>query len=148
MNEDDNTTESTDFIQNDDDELQFMPIKRRRSSSNEDQKKNFETFTKTIRDNQSKKLEMFEKVLKPQTELELFFASMCKTCEKFNPIEQAKIKMEVSRLVSQMEMEHLQNNIANNEDTLYGTYSIESIPIDNDVDNFIEYIENDENYVY
>lgn len=45
---------------------------------------------------------------KPQNELELFFGSMCKTVEKFDALDQAKIKFEISQIVSQYEMAQIQ----------------------------------------
>lgn len=140
FNDDDNSTESVEFVPiSGGDDVDFVqPTKRRRTSSNGEQMKIFETFTKTIQENHVKKLEMFQQVMKPQSEMELFFASLCKTCEKFNPIEKAKLKMELSRIVSQMELEHLQNSIEMNANVLYDTYSSESIPLGDNIEYGIE----------
>lgn len=97
-------------IQNSDDEEKenVQGFKRRRSSSNSDQMKIFETIAKTIKENHSKKIELINQMQKPQNELELFFASICKTVEKFEALDQAKIKFEISQIVSQCEMVQIQ----------------------------------------
>lgn len=90
----------------------IVPVKRRRSSSC-DQMKLYESFAKTLKDNHSQKMNLINQAIessKPQTELELYFSSICKTVEKLSPIEQAKIKMHVSNIVSQAELAQLQAN--------------------------------------
>lgn len=90
------------------------PVKRRRCSSGSgEQMRFFESISKSLEENQSKKFELIQQVMRPQSDLELFFASMCKTVEKFDLIEQAKIKIEVSRIVSNSELAHLEK--ANNQ---------------------------------
>lgn len=73
----------------------------------------FESISRTLKESQSKKLELIQQVVRPQSDLELFFASMCKTVERFDLIEQAEIKIEVSRIVSNSELAHLEK--ANNQ---------------------------------
>lgn len=62
-----------------------------------------------MRNSQTRKLDIIEKMIAtpPQSDLELFFASMCKTVEKFSPINQAEIKMNVTKLVNEAEILHL-----------------------------------------
>lgn len=109
-NDEDSNQDSIITIQNsDDEEKENVPfLKRRRSSSNSDQMKIFETIAKTIKENHSRKIELINQMQKPQNELELFFASMCKTVEKFDALDQAKIKFEISQMVSQYEMTQIQ----------------------------------------
>lgn len=83
-------------------------IKRRRSSSNGDTIKLFESLSKTLKKNNAKRIEAFQQVAEPQSEIQLYFGSICKTVEKFTPIDQAKIKIEISRIVSQFELAHLE----------------------------------------
>lgn len=101
------------MVDNTDD--QCLPhIKRRRCSfGSGDQMRFFESISRTLKESQSKKLELIQQVVRPQSDLELFFASMCKTVERFDLIEQAKIKIEVSRIVSNSELAHLEK--ANNQ---------------------------------
>lgn len=85
----------------------------------------FENLAKSIQESHSKEMEMFQQVIKPQSEMDLFFSSICKSVEKFNAIEQAKIKIEINRIVSQMEMNHLQN-VASNQQIVY---SVQTSPV-------------------
>lgn len=94
----------------------MAPVKRRRSSSTGDQMKLFETFAKSLKDNHSQKMCMLQNAMettKPQTELELYFSSICKTVEKLHPIEQSKIKMQISNIVNQAELAQLQSSQPN-----------------------------------
>lgn len=107
------------------------PIKRRRSNSNSEQMKLFENITRTIKENHSKKMELFQQSMQPQSELELFFASACKTVEKLKPLAQARVKFEVNKIISQAEFDHLEN-IAS-EEVIYtiqsnGNNDSETIP--------------------
>lgn len=87
----------------------LRPIKRRRSSSTGDQLKIFESVAKALKDNQNQRMGMYQSTVEvPQTELELYFSSICKTVEKLPPIEQTKIKMQVSNIVNQAELAQLQ----------------------------------------
>lgn len=63
--------------------------KRRRSSSNSDQMRIYESFAKTMRENHNEKINLIQQLQdpKPQTELECYFNAICKTVEKFPPIE-------------------------------------------------------------
>lgn len=73
----------------------------------------FETFTKTLKDNHTHKMNLFHQAIetsKPLTELELFFSSICKTVEKLKPIDQAKMKMQISSIVAQAELAELQSS--------------------------------------
>lgn len=47
---------------------------------------------------------------KPLSELELFFGSICMTVGKLSPLEQARIKMQISNIVSQAELSQLQQS--------------------------------------
>lgn len=101
-----------------------QPSKRKRSLSNSsDHLKLIENIAKSIKENQSKKLEIFQQAVQPQSELELFFAAICKTVEKFDPMAKAKLKIEISHIVSQAELDHL-NNISNEI-----IYTVQSLPI-------------------
>lgn len=113
-NDEDSSQAGTITIHNSDDEEKenVKCVKRRRTSSNSDQMKIFETIAKTIKENHSKKIELINQMQKPQNELELFFASMCKTVEKFDALDQAKIKFEISQIVSQYEMAQIQAAIS------------------------------------
>lgn len=93
--------------------------KKRRTSSI-DKMKIFENIAKDMKENQTKKLELFQQFSQPKNELELFFASICKTAEKFSPIEQAKLKVSVSRIVGEMEITSLENK------HLFQTFSLEN----------------------
>lgn len=88
--------------------------KRRRSSSasSSDQMRIYESFAKTMRENHNEKMNMIQQLQdsKSQTELECYFASICKTVEKFPPIEQAKVKLQISQIVSQIEIAQLESN--------------------------------------
>lgn len=86
--------------------------KKRRS--NNDQLKVFENMAKDMKESQMKKMEFIQQIVQPKTELELFFASACKTVERFTPLEQAKVKMSVSKIVSEMEFSHLENELSAN----------------------------------
>lgn len=97
------------------------PISKKRRSNNNDQLKIFENIAKDMKDSQNKKMEFIQQFVQPKTELELFFASLCKTVEKFNPLAQAKAKISISNIVSQMEIEHLENMMT--------VEAIESLPI-------------------
>lgn len=81
--------------------------KRRRVS---DQNKNLEVLTQHLKDSQNKKMELLEKMIaapQEQSELQLFFASICKTVEKFTLLDQAIIKMDIIKIVNEMEISHL-----------------------------------------
>lgn len=82
--------------------------KKRRSNNNE-QIKIFETIAKDMKENQMKKMEFIQQIAQPKSALELFFASICKTVERFNPLEQAKIKISISNIVSEIEISRLEN---------------------------------------
>lgn len=84
------------------------PMKRRRSSSTGEQTRMFENIAKTIKENHNKKIEILEQAMKPQSDLQLFFASMCKSAEKLDPIEQIKVKMEISRIINNAELSQLE----------------------------------------
>lgn len=114
-----------------DDDVSIQPIKRKRTSSNGEQIKIFESIAKTFKDNQTKKFEIFQQAMRPQTELELFFASMCKTVEKLGPVEQARVKFEISRIVGNAEIDNLQRMHTQSE-VLYSVTSRN----DNFDDNF------------
>lgn len=129
LGENDDITEypaAVNLVDGDEDCEIIQPSKRRRNASGGQQIKIFETIAKTFSENQSRKLEMFQKAMQPQGELELFFASVCKTVEKFSPLEQAKIKMEMSRIVSQSELEHLEKTPI--------LYTINTFPNDSESD--------------
>lgn len=87
------------------------PMKRRRSSSSGDQLK---VIAHALKENGIKRNEIIQQIMEParkeQTELELFFCSICKTVEKLSPLEQAKLKMQISNLVSHAELSQLENS--------------------------------------
>lgn len=101
---------------------EIVPLKRRRSSSNGDQIRIFENIAQSIKENGTKRSEMIQKILsdsKQETELELFFGSICKTVSKFTPFDQAKMKMRIQNLVSETELAHIERmeqDIMNKED--------------------------------
>lgn len=89
----------------------IFPMKRRRSSSNGDQLRIFENIAHSIKENGAKRSEIIQKILsdsKQETELELFFGSICKTVSKFTPFDQAKMKMKIQNLVSETELAHIE----------------------------------------
>lgn len=92
--------------------------KKRRSNDNE-QIKIFENIAKEMKENQMKKMEFIQQIAQRKSALELFFASICKTVEKFNPLEQAKIKISISNIVSEIEISRLENVAS----------SIEALPV-------------------
>lgn len=80
----------------------------KRHRTNE-QIKIFESIAKDMKENQTKKLDLIQQIIQPKTEIDLFFASISKTVEKFSPLEQAKVKISISNIVSEMEISHLEN---------------------------------------
>lgn len=100
-------------LDDDDDKESAQHYKRRRSSSTGERIKMVETFTKTLKDNHIQKMHMLQQAVessnKPQSELELYFSSICKTVEKLPPLEQAKLKMQISNIVCQAELSQLQS---------------------------------------
>ncbi|XP_055308526.1 uncharacterized protein LOC129572566 [Sitodiplosis mosellana] len=89
------------------DEEYFPRVKRRRSSSNSDHLKFMENIAQTMKENNTKRNEILQHMLteqKPQSELELFFSSICKTVEKFSPIDQVRVKMQINQMVSETEL--------------------------------------------
>lgn len=128
-----------------------QPMKRRRSSSNGEQSKIFENIAHTLKENNFKRNELIQKILadsKAQSELELYFGSICKTVERFSLIEQARVKMQISQIVSQAELSHFEkrnfeivningNNILSNGSNIEtlsfedgSTFSTIEVPID------------------
>lgn len=93
------------------DDGSVRPCKRRRSSSNGEQMKIFENIAQSFKENNSMRNDLIQKIFsdkkEPQSEMELFFLSMCRTVEKFSPLEQATLKMQISQIVSQVELSHL-----------------------------------------
>lgn len=107
--EDDDAADEIALVEDDEEENDFRSHKRKRNTSNSEQMKIFEVITKTLKENNSKKIEMFQKMqADSQSELELFFSCICKTVEKFSPIEQARVKMQISKTVSQCELARLE----------------------------------------
>lgn len=110
---------------------EVFPLKRRRSSSNGDQMKIFENIAHSIKENNSKRNEIIQKMInesKPETELELYFGAICKTVSKFSALEQAKIKMKFNNIVSETEMaylERIESNIINANFEHFETISID-----------------------
>lgn len=93
-------------------ELEQSASKRRRvSSSAGDNMKHFNTFVSEMKESQSKKIELLGKIVDTpaKSELELFFASICKTVEKLTAIEQAKLKMKISTIVSEAEIAFIES---------------------------------------
>lgn len=67
-----------------------------------------------MKENHAQKLELLQKSIEPikqQTDLELFFGSICKSVEKLHPIEQTRIKMQISQIVGQAELAQLQSHV-------------------------------------
>lgn len=102
-----------------DDSRDFEKKAKRQRSNNSDQMKMFEILSNDMKQNQMKKMELLHQAIQPRNELELFFSSVCKTVEKFTPLDQAKVKSTISRIVSDMEIAHIQNM----------TISIEELPL-------------------
>lgn len=70
-----------------------------------------ENIAQQFKENNTKRNELLQQMLvepKVQSELELFFSSMCKTVEKFAPLDQVRIKMQISQMVSQTELAQLE----------------------------------------
>lgn len=124
-----NDENSPNGINIDDDEMDFTQSYKKRRSSNGEQFKLIETITKEIKENQTKKFDLFQQFTK-QSELELFFSSLCKTVEKFTAIEQAKIKIELSNIVGQHELSHLEKAATSKNDLIY---TINSLPVLNEI---------------
>lgn len=93
---------------------EFHPFKRRRSSSNGDHMKIFENLANSMKENNSKRNEIYQKLIidskeNSKNDLELYFDSICKTVSKFNSFDQVKIKMKISHLVNEAELQHLES---------------------------------------
>lgn len=75
-------------------------------------------YMEVIKQNSVAKFDLLKTVVErgqrdeTESELGLFFKSICKTVEKFNAIEQAKIKIEITTLVSNMQISKFQQNQA------------------------------------
>lgn len=104
------------------DETQHTSKRKRSNSNGSEHLKIIENIAKTTKENQTKKMEMFHQAVQPQSELELFFSSICKTVEKFNDLTKARLKIEISKVVSEEELKHLQN--INNQIV----YTVETVP--------------------
>lgn len=94
-------------------EENIRPTKRRRSSSNGDQVKLLENIANTFRDNSSRRNDLIQHIMnesKPKTELEVYFNSICLTVGKLDPLEQARVKMQISQIVSQAELSQLEKS--------------------------------------
>lgn len=97
----------------DSEEEYIRPVKRQRSSSNGDQIKLLENIANTFKESNTKRNDLFQhfmKETKPPTELEVYFNSICLTVDKFDPLEQAKVKMQISQIVSQAELAQLEKS--------------------------------------
>lgn len=116
-----NDENSPNVINIDDDEMDFTQSYKKRRSSNGEQFKLIETITKEIKENQTKKFDLFQQFTK-QSELELFFSSLCKTVEKFTAVEQAKIKIELSNIVGQHELAHLEKAATSKNDLIFTSF--------------------------
>lgn len=118
-------------------DISIEPISKRPRKNSNEKIKLFESVANDLKENQNKKMEILHQFVQPKTELELFFASLCKTVEKFSPLEQAKVKISVSRIVSETEISNLENAMKLQENTLLSqqnlldgeTFSIEELPI-------------------
>lgn len=130
---------SDDESKDGDNKENVQPIKRRRSSSTGDQMKIYETLAKTLNETHSQKLNLIHQAIestKSQSELELYFSSICKTVEKLSPIDQAQIKLQISNIVSQAELAQLrsttsyQNTFGNGQASQPNNYY--SVPSRND----------------
>lgn len=126
-------TSMDDNISTDYESATEQPIKKRRINHN-DQTKLFESIAKDMKETQAKKMEIFHQLNQPKTELELFFASMCKTVEKFSHLNQAKVKISISKVVSEMEISHIESS--NNQPALKppnlqdsDSFNIEELPV-------------------
>lgn len=115
----------------------FEPKPKKKQKCNSDQFKLFQDIANDMKQNQNRKMELLQQVCMPRSELELFFASMCKTVEKFTPLDQAKVKSTISRIVGEIEIENLEKKAL--EESFHfengSTFSIESLPIVDDVEN-------------
>lgn len=93
------------------DEENIRPTKRRRSSSNGDQMKLLENIANTFKDSNMKRNDLIQHIMKESkqpNELEVYFNSICLTVGKLDPLEQVKIKMQISQIVSQAELAQLE----------------------------------------
>lgn len=84
-----------------------------------------------IRQNSAAKFDLLKTVVErshreeTQSELELFFKSICKTVEKFNALEQAKTKIEITNIVSNIQIAKYelfveeQNHIIDNSELIF-----------------------------
>lgn len=68
-------------------------------------------FTEEMKENQNKKFELLEKLSQApeQSDLELFFSSVCKTVQKFSAKDQALIKMRIHQIVNEKEISYLES---------------------------------------
>lgn len=120
-------------------------MKRKRTSSNSEQRKLYETITKTLNDNHIRKIEIMQQAMqtKPTTELDLFFASIGKTMEKLHAIDQAKIKLQISQIVSQYEMALLEEHqVADTSMLSYQSHSQRNQELHRQYDGFYEKYDN------
>lgn len=95
------------------------PMKKRRSTPNGDPMKILGNISQTFR-------ELVNQVLiskEEQTELDLYFSSICKTVKKLDALEQVKIKMQISQIVNQAELEQLSHSKQNDASTILGNNS-------------------------
>lgn len=100
--------DSMDFTDDTSSDFLTKHTSKRPKKSNNEQLRIFESIAQDMKESQSKKIEIFQQIMHPKSELELFFASICKTVEKFGALEQAKTKVAISQIVSQMEISHLE----------------------------------------
>lgn len=114
----------------DGDSTSFESEHKKRRSNNNDQLRIFKNIANDMKENQNRKVELLQQVMQPKTELELFFASICKTVEKFTPLDRAKVKAAISRIVGDMEIANIENTF--NLNSLIpqgGSFTIESLPV-------------------
>lgn len=81
------------------------PSKKRKSDSSNE-------LINQLAQTQSRKLDLLEQLVatpSEQSELDLFFASICKTVAKLNALEQAQLKMEIIKSVNTAEISHLRS---------------------------------------
>lgn len=99
------------------DSIDFMdisdsaPKRRRVTSSTSSATENLKYIVNEMKDTQSRKFELLEKIVDTpeKSELELFFASICMTVQKLTPLEQARTKMDILQIVNRAEIRHIES---------------------------------------
>ena len=94
---------------------------KKRSKTSTTEWLQFEGLRKDMQKNQEKKLDLIEKILQKspeKTDLDLFFFSISKTVKKFTPKDQALLKMKIHQIISEKEIEYIDNEAGLNDSFL------------------------------